>query len=94
MLLMIPVGFLLGFHVAFLAMFIRWLTRLPYWIAFVLLYCLLILPLWFFASGNVIVLTIPSLLADPSRERRNGRTPANEGPARQNDADDELNHPF
>lgn len=61
-LLFLPFGLLLGFHVAFFAMFIRWTTRLPYWIAFVMLYGLLICPLWFYSNGNVVVLSIGSIV--------------------------------
>ena len=61
-LLFLPFGLLLGFHVAFFAMFIRWTTRLPYWIAFVMLYGLLICPLWLYSNGNVVVLSIGSIV--------------------------------
>jgi hypothetical protein len=62
LLLMIPIGFILGFHIAFLAMAVRKLTRIPYWIAMPILYAVLILPLWIYAKEHLVVLAIGTVV--------------------------------
>jgi hypothetical protein len=58
LLLIIPIGFLLGFHIWFLAILTRKLTRVPYWIAMPILYGILTIPIWIYQSQHYIVLAI------------------------------------
>lgn len=62
LLLMIPIGFILGFHVALLAMAVRKLTGIPYWIAMPILYAVLTLPLWIYGNEHRVVLTIGTVV--------------------------------
>lgn len=62
LILFFPLAFLLGMHVAGLAMLIREYLRVPYFVTLTLLYALLLIPAWIWYETSIWILLIGTSL--------------------------------